>query len=262
MAKWRLILTTLPMVLGVLAAKEALRLGLHFDGWVAINDLGTVFAAGAFMIGFMLSGVVGDFKESERVPGTIVGMLYGLETSLKTISRKHPAVAAKNLPAMLPDLSDTILGWLHKRISEDQLWQVYSKVESEIVDASEHVDGALTAHMLNQLGTIGGAISRASYISRTGFIASGYAFLQSITGTILLLLMVAKFPTPAAEMILVPFLALLYIMMFRLIKDLDDPFEYNKNGAGSGSEVDLFPLIEYVQRAKATQASAAVQKAA
>lgn len=261
MAKWRLILTTLPIVLAVLAAKEALRLGLHFEGWLSINDLGAVFAAGAFTIGFMLSGVMGDFKESERMPGTIVGMLFGLETSLKTIS-KNPAVAAKKLPSMLPGLSDAILGWFHKRVSDDQFWEIFGKVESEIIDASESVDGALTAHILNQLGTIGGTISRATYISRTGFIASGYAFLQSITGAIIVLLLVAKFPTPAAEMILVPFLALLYIMMVRLIKDLDDPFEYNKNGAGSGSEVDLFPLVEYVQRAKATQAPAAMQKAA
>ena len=61
MAKWRLILTTLPIVLAVLATKEALRLGLHFEGWLSINDLGAVFAAGAFTIGFMLSGVMGDF---------------------------------------------------------------------------------------------------------------------------------------------------------------------------------------------------------
>ena len=39
--------------------------------------------------------------------------------------------------------------------------------------------------------------------------------------------------------------------MVRLIKDIDDPFEYEEGGQKGCSEVELFPLLEYRERLKA-----------
>jgi hypothetical protein len=40
------------------------------------------------------------------------------------------------------------------------------------------------------------------------------------------------------------------VYMYRLIKDIDDPFEYSEDGVKGASEVALFPLEEYKERAE------------
>ena len=49
-----------------------------------------------------------------------------------------------------------------------------------------------------------------------------------------------------AETVMVPFVSLIYLYMLRLIKDVDNPFDYEdgRRGLESG-EVALFPLDEY-----------------
>jgi hypothetical protein len=38
------------------------------------------------------------------------------------------------------------------------------------------------------------------------------------------------------------------VYLYRLIKDIDDPFEYSRDGRRGSSEVALFPLTDYLQR--------------
>ena len=68
---------------------------------------------------------------------------------------------------------------------------------------------------------------------------------------ILVLLLASKFKSELAEYILVPFITLIYVYMLRLIKDVDDPFDYAADGQKGGAEVELFPLDEYQVRIQA-----------
>jgi hypothetical protein len=87
-------------------------------------------------------------------------------------------------------------------------------------------------------------------IKRTRFIATGYAFLEVLTVFIIGLLLVCKFENFPISIILVAFFTQIFVYMVRLIKDIDHPFEYPTNGEVRAADIDLFPLIEYDQRAK------------
>jgi hypothetical protein len=75
--------------------------------------------------------------------------------------------------------------------------------------------------------------------------------LDAITAIILLLLMISRFKSPLAEFVLVAFVALIYVYMIRLIRDIDDPFEYEPGGDRGAAEVDLAVLQEYRARLSA-----------
>ncbi len=77
MVKWKLLVTPLPFPLGVLMLNVILDRGLGFEGIIDFSDLGAILTAGAFLIGFMLSGVMADYKESERLPGEIAASSAG-----------------------------------------------------------------------------------------------------------------------------------------------------------------------------------------
>jgi hypothetical protein len=66
---------------------------------------------------------------------------------------------------------------------------------------------------------------------------------------IIVLTLIARFKSVAAECLLVPFVALINIYMLRLIRDIDNPFDYEADGRDHGAgEVSLFPLAEYRER--------------
>jgi hypothetical protein len=54
-----------------------------------------------------------------------------------------------------------------------------------------------------------------------------------------------------AEYTLIACISLIYVYMLRLIRDVDNPFDYGPDLGGKGStEVDLFPVVEYVERSR------------
>ena len=78
MFKWKLMLTTLPVVVAVTLLKLAMERVFGLPGWVDFSDVSAVLTAGAFLVGFMLAGTLADYKESEKLPSEIV-------TTLETI---------------------------------------------------------------------------------------------------------------------------------------------------------------------------------
>ena len=91
---------------------------------------------------------------------------------------------------------------------------------------------------------------RVNVISRTNFISAGYSLLELFLTLIMVLLMITLFKGVTSEVIIVFFVSLVYTYMYLLIKDIDDPFEYDQNGGVHGTEIPLFPLTEYLERAK------------
>jgi hypothetical protein len=87
-------------------------------------------------------------------------------------------------------------------------------------------------------------------ISRTGFLATGYALLEVLLVVMAGIMLIVKFKNLIATIIVVFFITLVYVYMYKLIKDIDDPFEYNADGKTGASEVALFPLHEYLERVK------------
>jgi hypothetical protein len=92
-------------------------------------------------------------------------------------------------------------------------------------------------------------VSRIDVIVRTGFLPPAYALLEVLIAMIISLVLIGRFRSIAAECLLVPFVALINIYMLRLIRDIDNPFDYEADGRDHGSgEVSLFPLDEYRAR--------------
>ena len=55
---------------------------VHFLGWeiISVNPLFSgIVAANVFLMGFLLSGTLSDFKESERLPGELSACLENLD---------------------------------------------------------------------------------------------------------------------------------------------------------------------------------------
>jgi hypothetical protein len=250
--------TTLPYVGAAVVVKIALRHGLGFEGVVDFSDLGPLFTGGVFLIGFMLAGTLSDYKESEKIPAELA---CGLETIEETFAQASVGRPAVNLPAAratLAALGTTVDDWLHRRVPQERVFAALSELQ-RCAEAVERAGASgYAGRALNELHVVRKLVTRIGVISRTGFLASGYAILETISTVIVALLMVARFHNVLAEATLVAFVTLVFAYMVRLIRDVDDPFEYADDGKSGSAEVELFPLGEYRARLAARLAESPV----
>jgi hypothetical protein len=262
MLKWKLLLTTLPVVLVILLLKLAIERVTGHPGWVDFGDVSAVLTAGAFLIGFMLTGTLADYKECEKLPSELVTTLETIE-DLIAVSACKPGFDAAAARRDLAGVAERVLQWLGKRAP---LESVHLAIEAmnghfqsmDLAGATAHANRSIV--FMNAVRRI---VGRMDVVRRTSFIQTGYAILEVIVVSILLLLLASRFKTVVAEYTLVVSISLIYVYMLRLIRDIDDPFDYAVGTHAQGAaEIDLFPIAEYVARANAHPPAAPTGSAA
>lgn len=250
--KWKLMVTTLPFVLAVVVLRLILDFVVQFPGVVEFSDVGMVLTGGVFLIGVMLSGTLSDYKESEKLPAEIACTLETIEETFRLAAVGRPVLSAPLLQQQVLDTSSAILDWLTRKLSSEQVFQRLDALNN-LAHAVERAGApVLASRTINELSGLRRAIARLDVISKTSFLQSGYALLETVVVAVIALQLLARYKSPIAEYTLITFVTLIFIYMLRLIKDIDDPFEYAPDGQRSGAaEVDLFPLHDYRKRAAA-----------
>ena len=127
------LLRVIVLVAVILAAKAL----AHYLGWevITVNALFTgIIAANVFLMGFLLSGVLADYKESERIPGEVSACLENLAQEVRGVGVGKPEVGVGRCLAAISDLCDGILMWLYRRIDTAQLFE---KVDGLTVQFAE-----------------------------------------------------------------------------------------------------------------------------
>jgi len=247
--KWKLMVSTLPVVLALLGLKLFLEHVLGFEGLIDFSDVGIILTSGVFLIGFLLAGTMADYKEAEKLPADLSCTLETIEEIFVLAATDRPALDLADLRRELLALTDAIRAWLMRRVSTPEVYAAMTRL-SEVLQQLERAGaGPYASRAVPQLLMVRKCVSRIDVIVRTGFLPPAYALLEVLIVMIISLMMIARFRSVIAESLLVPFVALVNIYMLRLIKDVDNPFDF-KEGARdqSSGEVALFPLDEYRER--------------
>ena len=246
--KWRLIFTSLPYAVMVLIIKMILLFFFDFEGLLDIKEIQLILTAGVFLIGFMLAGTLSDYKESEKIPGELAATLEAIEDISLALASQTKS-DENTIKKEILNISHQIQDWFYNKIDDktlfDTLYQ-YNKRVKALDQAGAHppIIGRLL-YLQNDLRQL---ITRASVISKTGFLQTGYALLELLIVIITILLLFAHFTSSISNIFIILFVELIYIYMYKLIRDIDDPFEYDEEGQGGSAEVDLFPLHDYINR--------------
>lgn len=250
MLKWKLMLTTLPFVVVVTGIKTILEFGVGFSGVVEFSDVGVVLTGAVFLTGFLLAGTMSDYKESEKLPGEVATHLEAIEDMYALAVQQKPGVDGKIVRQHLLTLTDAIKSWLLRKSKTPEVFAaITTMADASAAYLVQHSAGSTAGYALSPIDKLRKSVSRIDVISRTGFLPPAYALLEVLLVMVLTLMMFAKFKNMVAEFVIVPTVALLNLYMLRLIKDIDDPFDFAPDGSKrGGAEVDLFPIDEYRER--------------
>lgn len=249
MLKWKLMVSTLPFVLVLLGIKLVLEQVLGFEGLIDFADVGIILTSGVFLIGFLLAGTMADYKEAEKLPADLSCTLETIEEIFVLAATDRPALDLDHLRGELLTLTDAIRGWLVRRCTTEQVYAAMTRLSAVLQELERAGAGPYASRAVPQLLAVRRCVSRIDVIVRTGFLPPAYALLEVLIFMIISLMMIARFKSVVAETLLVPFVALVNIYMLRLIKDIDNPFDFKEGVRDhSSGEVTLFPLQEYRDR--------------
>ena len=254
MIKWKLMLTTLPLVLLMVALAFVRDRVLHLPGLIEFGDVSPLLSAVALIYGFMLAGVLADFKESEKIPGEIATTLETIGDTVDTVISLSKEMNMDHLKSEFRKLVAAVDDWLLHRIDIERCYAELARFTAMVHAMQPAAGMTYSIRTLGEIHNLRRLITRVDVISRTSFIAIGYALLDLLVASTLVLLLISNYKSVTAEYLLIGLFSLVYIYMARLIRDLDEPFLYKNDTVPAGSaEANPFPLSEY--RARVEKAS-------
>ena len=235
----RIFYRVLPWILLLVLAKLVLhRYNLEL---LSINSIFSgLIGANVFLMGFLLSGVLADYKESERIPGELAAILATLADEMQSIHRRAQVPIALAALEHVRDLGSTIHRWLHKQERSSSVMALIAGLNDHFLAVEPLTQANFIARLKQEQSALRKLIIRIHTLRETDFISSGY-FIAATTSILLLLGLVCARIEPFYESLffLVMVSYLLLFLMF-LIRDLDNPFGYYENE--SSEDVSLKPL--------------------
>lgn len=237
-------LTTLPLVIVILLCTYLRVQVLQIRPLLEFSDTSPIITATALVIGFMMAGIMADYKEGEKLPGELACALQAIDDCIQVEAAHLSEVDAADLKQLNANLYTSMMNWLFNKESAKN-----SYTALQLLLTFPGSSPAFKNNVLKNIDALRRNITRVDVIRRTDFIQTGYALLEVFVTIALGLLMFANFKNPVAQYFVVGSIALVYIYMIRLIRDLDNPFDYAQDGSCSGAaEVDYFPLTEAGKR--------------
>ena len=246
--RFRLAVLALPAVIAVLVLRYFLQEVFEVGEVATFGEIGSVITGVTLILGFMLGGVLTDYKESEKLPASVAVALSGFR------STAHSGLLAKDLDvsminARISKVANAIAGWFVGTNSEEEMWNSLSDFPALIVDLEK---AGMASHYVGRLmvlnGEINATLNRVAVVRNTSFVQSGYVLMSILVLVLQGSLAIVSFPSSIMSWIAPSVLSLAYAYLWLLVRDLDNPFGHGENdGKGSGADVDITPLLNAVR---------------
>jgi hypothetical protein len=244
MQKWSIALKILPLIILV----TALKFGSHKFGFevMELNALFSSLVAGTiFLIGFLISGVLTDYKESEKLPSELASALRNLYDDALTIHKGKNSVAAGEFMVFQSDFIISLKDWFYKKVKiKIVLDKISSMNDYFIALDKEGIQANYIIKMKNEQNNIRKIIMRIDTIRDTEFVGSAYAIVEAMGFLTVFGLLMIKIEPFYVSLFLTLLITFLISYMFLLIIDLDNPFDYAANGE-TGTEISLKPIHDF-----------------
>jgi hypothetical protein len=233
----------------VTAVVVVAKVGVHALSWevISLNALFTgIIAANVFLMGFLLSGVLSDYKESERLPGELSACLENMAQEVVGIGLAKPQINVGPCLARLSQLTDQIRSYFYKKLDIADLLEGVNALTVEFAGLDPATQGTWVARLKTEQSNLRRTLIRINTIRETSFVSTGYLLADLIT-FLLCVGLVLTFVDPFYESLFFSgVISYLMIFLLMLIRDLDNPFGYYE--ASSSADVTLQPLLETAGR--------------
>lgn len=246
--KWHIFLKIIPILFGIFL----LKIVFHKFGFeiISLNALFTsLIAATTFLIGFLITGVISDYKESEKIPGELAASLEVIYDETYILNKNKKSKITKDFLKFHYDFLKSLSEWFYKKERTKVLMEKLHEMNNYFSEFESMTQAAFVSRMKNEQSNVRRAIIRIHTIRETSFVQSAYAIVEALAFFVVVGLLILKVEPFYESVFFSLIVSFLVIYMIFLIKDLDNPFEYPEYGE-VGSEVSLKPIHDLTERIK------------
>lgn len=228
---------------------------IHWSGmeFLSLNALFTsAIASAVFIIGFLLSSVLADYKEADRMPAEI-------RTALESLKDDSLAHALRNREYSHKDMRLALVGFV-----ESLLAAFDSHSGHRFTPTADAIDNILScisqmertglppnyvARLKSDISVLRKCIFRMHHIQRIQFVPSVHVLVKSLVFAILFLLLFLKTEGSPESALIFGAISYMFIYALHLISTLEQPFTRLRP---SMDDVSLFLLREFSMNNKDT----------
>lgn len=219
---------------------------------ISTNPVITALVTGViFTIAIIFTGVLSDYKESEKIPGELSASINSLYKDSE-IAALNDAEIGKSITTNVKELVSVISSnfrsnvWRLREISV-----VTDKIDEDITRlAQKDVPAPYIVKLRTDLGNIDRIANRVETIMKTSFIPLAYLIAEIAVGMAIFVLLLSKIEPYYEGLVLFGTVSFLLISLILLIKDMDNPFEVSKDSYADVDLSTLFKLEEYLKNKK------------
>ncbi|MEW6011875.1 MAG: hypothetical protein AB1602_00595 [Elusimicrobiota bacterium] len=240
--KWSIARQLFPLLVVIMV----LKFGLHYLGWevLSLNPLFTsIVAATTFLLGFLITGVLNDYKESEKIPGDIAASLATIGDEAICIYKSKKCKPATELMDHISTLSGDVIAWFHKKERTALLLQKISDMNEHFVELESHTQANFLSRLKQEQNNIRRLIIRSHAIRETKFFLPAYAIVEALAFFLIVGMLMLRLEPYWESIFFILLVSFVVLYMIYLIKDLDNPFDYLGDEQTS-NEVSLKPLYD------------------
>ncbi|MDO8473227.1 MAG: hypothetical protein Q7T05_05345 [Dehalococcoidia bacterium] len=242
-AKWDLVMKAAGLVLVALALKVIV-LGLHLER-IALTPLITALVGGViFTLAIIFTGVLADFKESEKIPAELAASLKSLCKDMQLVCSDSRLLgeAKCHVSELLALMNENLRDGNHWEL--DRIDQAVDRIDEDIRALyGKNVAPPMIARLRNEVTNIDRMSNRIDTIMKNSFIPAAYAISEVVVALSLVTLLFTKVGSPLEGVVLFTFTSFILVALLALLKDMDNPFEGN-------AKVDSSLLIRLEEKMK------------
>jgi hypothetical protein len=223
MKKYRLLLLSVAVVIPIVLAKFI----FHDLGWevLTLGSLHTSVVTGTFfVIGFILSATIADYKESEKIPADFAAAIENMYEDVRSTHKAYPAFNLKAFEKLVHSITasfaDDVRHKKHQaRLELHRLNATFTEMERAGVPAN------FIVKLKQQQAAMVRALFRVQYIQRIMFLPSAILLARSIVCIAIALLVFTEIEPFYGGMALVAIISYIMVFVLLLIQLISVPFQ-------------------------------------
>jgi hypothetical protein len=233
----------------VLAGLAAVKILVHQEHWELLTPnplFPALVASEVFLLGFLLNGVLMDYKEGEKIPGELAAALECLAREARGAREFQPEAGVNEALVLLAAFSENLLAWMKEGGPTTALLNRLDDVQRSIERLAQRNPAPLQARLLLELAQIRRMVYRIGVIRSTTFVPTLYGMAYIGTGLLSGGLLLTNIEPFGESLFFICAISFLLIKLLWLIADLDNPFSANL--ASSVEHVSQSPVALAVER--------------
>lgn len=242
-ARWRLLLIVIPVV-GLVGAAKLIVLAADWEP-ISVSQLLTgLIAADVFLLGFLLSGTLLDFKESERLVGDLASSIDSIADDCLSLQGAAAGPASRCV-IHLQTLTGDLIGWLEQQKPAAAALDHVRQLSDRILELEPFLQAPFLVRLKQEQASIRANLIRLRTLAEGSFVIAGHVIAEITSAFVILTLLFLELDPFAQEFVFVLAVTLLIVYLLVLIRALDQPF---RAGARASVHIPLRPLREVAER--------------